>query len=411
MSNANPGILVVALGLIVTSLMPRTSSAQDGNAPQGPPPSRAAVIEQSQAEKAADLHPFTPNRVEQLIENVEQAMLTDSIRLHPYFESAYAGGGFTMGIGYRRHVSAYNLVDVRGSFTSKGYKRVEAAFMAPRLFDRRGALTVIGGWRDATQVGFYGTGINTSVNDRANYRFTQPYGSASLDFWPTRHLLLLHGGLELSRWNIKSGKGEEPSVDMVYTPESLPGLGTSTTYVHSEATLALDSRPSPFYARRGGYYGVSFHDFHDQDGRYGFRRTDYEGIQHIPILRDAWVLSLHGELQLANAASNQTVPFYMLPALGGGSSLRAFASWRFRDLNSLLMQADWRVLANRFFDVALFYDAGRVATHRSDLTSAPLKSNYGVGFRLHSAIATPLRIDFARGNEGLNIVFSSKAAF
>jgi outer membrane protein assembly factor BamA len=316
-----------------------------------------------------------------------------------------------MGIGYRRHVSAYNLVDVRGSFTPKGYKRVEAAFMAPRLFDRRGTLSVIGGWRDATQVGFYGTGINTSINDRANYRFTQPYGSASLDLRPTRGLLLIHGGVELSRWNIKSGKGEEPPIDTVYTPETLPGLGTSTTYLHSEATLALDSRLSPFYARRGGYYGVSFHDFHDQDGRYGFRRTDYEAIQHLPILRDAWVLSLHGELQLANAASNQTVPFYMLPALGGGSSLRAFASWRFRDLNSLLMQADWRVLANRFFDVALFYDAGRVATHRSDLTSAPLKSNYGVGFRLHSAIATPLRIDFARGNEGLNIVFSSKAAF
>jgi hypothetical protein len=316
-----------------------------------------------------------------------------------------------MGVGYRRHVSAYSLIDVRGSFTVKGYKRVEGAFMAPRLFDRRGSLTIIGGWRDATRVGFYGIGINTSINDRTNYRFTQPYGTATFDLWPARKLLLLHGGVELSRWDIKPGKGDEPSTDTVYTPETLPGLGTSTTYLHSEATVALDSRPAPGYARRGGYYGVSFHDYHDQDGRYGFRRTDYEAIQHVPILREAWVLSLHGELQLANAANNQTVPFFMLPALGGGSSLRGFASWRFRDLNSLLLSADWRVIANRFLDMALVYDAGRVAAHRSDLTSAPLKSDYGVGFRFHGPMTTPLRVEFVGGNEGLSVVFSAKAAF
>ena len=411
MSNANPRALAISLASIVASLVPLVCVAQDGATPQDPPASRTAAIEQSQTVKAADLHPFTPSRAEQFIDNLEQAMLTDSVRVHPYFESAYAGGGFAVGVGYRRHVSAYNLVDVRGSVTVKGYTRVEGAFTAPRLFDRRGALTLLGGWRDAKRVGFYGTGINTSIDDRTNYRFTQPYGSASLDLWPTRRLLFLHGGIELSRWNIKPGKGDEPSIETIYTPETLPGLGTSTTYLHSEVTFALDSRPSPGYARRGGYYGVSFHDFHDADARLGFRRTDYEAIQHIPILRDAWVLSLHGELQLANAAHNQSVPFFMLPALGGGSSLRGFASWRFRDLNSLLLSADWRVIANRFVDVALVYDAGRVAARRSDLTSAPLKSDYGVGLRLHGALSTPLRIDIMGGNEGLNIVFSSKAAF
>lgn len=409
MSNAKPGVVVVAACVFVACAS-GGAAAQDGSA-QPTPSSRTAVIEQAQAEKATELKPFEPTGAERLVNTLEEAILADSIRIHPYFESAYAGGGFTMGVGYRRHVSAYNLVDVRGSVTVKGYKRVEAAFMAPRLFDRRASLTLLGGWRDATAVGFYGIGINTSSNDRANYRFTQPYGTATFDVWPARKLLLLHGGVELSRWDIKPGKGDEPSIDTVYTPETLPGVGTSTTYVHSEATLALDSRPAPGYARRGGYYGISFHDFHDQDGRYGFRRTDYEAIQHVPILRDTWVLSLHGELQLANAANNQTVPFFMLPALGGGSSLRGFASWRFRDLNSVLLSADWRVIANRFLDMALIYDAGRVAARRSDLTSAPLKSDYGIGFRFHGPMTTPLRVEFVAGNEGLNIVFSAKAAF
>ena len=156
---------------------------------------------------------------------------------------------------------------------------------------------------------------------------------------------------------------------------------------------------------------MTFHDYHDTSETYGFRRTDYEAIQHVPILRDTWVLSLHGRLQLTNASLNQTVPFFMLPALGGGSSLRAFNSWRFRDLNSLLLQAEWRVIACRFLDMSLNYDAGRVAASRSDLTTAPLKSDYGIGLRLHGPATTPLRIEFMHGNEGFNIVISSKAAF
>ena len=48
----------------------------------------------------------------------------------------------------------------------------------------------------------------------------------------------------------------------------------------------------------------------------------------------------------------QEIPFFMLPALGGGSSLRGFTSWRFRDRNSLLLQAEWRVIVNRFLDMA-----------------------------------------------------------
>ena len=107
----------------------------------------------------------------------------------------------------------------------------------------------------------------------------------------------------------------------------------------------------------------------------------------------------------------ETIPFFMLPALGGGSSLRGFASWRFRDRHSLLTQAEWRVLVNNFFDTAIFFDAGKVTSSRSDLDFKNLKSNYGIGFRIHGPAATPIRIELAKSNEGLAIVFSSKAAF
>jgi len=107
----------------------------------------------------------------------------------------------------------------------------------------------------------------------------------------------------------------------------------------------------------------------------------------------------------------QVIPFFMLPALGGGSTLRGFSSWRFRDRHSLLLSAEWRVLVNRFLDTAVFYDAGKVTSHTSDLDLTDLKTDYGFGFRFHGPIATPLRIEFAKSNEGLQLVFSAKAPF
>lgn len=405
-SEARTAVVAVLIGAAVL-LWPGAVRAQE-NAPA----TRAATLEQSQAAKALELKPFQPGRVELALNRAEDLLLSGRLHVHPFFDSAYAGGGFTLGAGYLQHVSSYNTIDLRGSITFSGYKRLEAAFFAPRLFNRRGSLSVLGGWREATQVGFYGIGTeNTSADDRANYSFNQPYASAALEVRPSRTLLRLYGGLEASRWSQGSGGGSAPSVETVYTPETLPGLGSRVTYFHSHAGVGIDSRPAPGYARRGGAYSVLFHDFHDQDSRAGFRRTDFDAIQHVPVGRDAWVLSLHARVEVANAASDQTIPFFMLPALGGGSSLRGFGSWRFRDLNSLLLQADWRVLANRFLDMALFYDAGRVSAERDKLASGTLKSDYGVGFRLHSLLATPLRIEFAKSNEGLALVFSSKAAF
>jgi hypothetical protein len=373
---------------------------------------RAGRIAAEQQEKAKDLKPHQPNKAEVLLEKVEEQFITGALHWHPFFQSALAGGGFTLGAGYLTHVGSYNTLDLRGSYTLSGYSRIETEFRAPRLFDRRGTLSILGGWREATQVGFYGTGTdNTSSDDRANYSFRQPYVSATLGLRPTRKVLFLAGGVEYSEWDQRSGEGSAPSVEEVYTPETLPGLGAKITYLHTQGTAAFDWRTSAGYSRRGGYYGATYHDFADRDDTFSFRQVDYDVIQHIPLFRDAWVLSLHGRVETTDAGDDETIPFYMLPAIGGGSSLRGFSSWRFRDRHSLLVQAEWRVLVNNFFDTAIFYDAGKVTARRSDLDLKDLKSDYGIGFRIHGPAATPIRIELAKSNEGLAIVFSSKASF
>ena len=81
-----------------------------------------------------------PNRAEALLDRVDEILASGVPRWHPFFENAYSGGGFTLGVGYTHSVSPYNTIDVRGSYTVLDFKRVEAEFIAPRLFHRRGAL-------------------------------------------------------------------------------------------------------------------------------------------------------------------------------------------------------------------------------------------------------------------------------
>lgn len=372
---------------------------------------RQSVAEEAQASKAEVLRPYVPTGLERLMVRVEDILVYRTVRWHPYFQSAAQGGGLPIGVGYVQHVSPYNFIDVRGSYTTAGYKRAEAEFVAPRLFKDRGELSVLGGWRDATQVGFYGVGPDTTTDFHTHYGFKEGYGSATLTVRPTRRFLTLRGGAELARWSPENARGS--GVEDIFTPSTLPALGATTTYVHTQATVGFDWRAASLYSRRGGFYGVTGHDYSDRDDRFGFRQVDYEAVQNIPILRDTWVISLRGLAQTTFAKDGQLVPYYMLPHLGGGSTLRGFDSWRFRDRNVVLLQAEWRIMVNRFMDTALFYDAGKVAARTADLTPVfdSLEHDYGLGARFHMPYRMVFRVDVAHSSETTRLVFSTSSAF
>ena len=103
--------------------------------------SRQEAIEQEQAAKSKNPGLYTPNKAERLFQRVDTVLEGGTIRWHPFFENAYAGGGFTLGAGHANYLSAYNYIDVRGSWTLSNYKRFEAEFVAPRLWKRRAKLS------------------------------------------------------------------------------------------------------------------------------------------------------------------------------------------------------------------------------------------------------------------------------
>jgi hypothetical protein len=391
--------IVIALAIW---LCPSTIAAQE---------TRAGAIAEAQAEKAKRLEPYEPNKAERIALDVKRKFLETPNGLYPWFDSVYSGGGFTLGAGYRRFYGDRTFWNARGLYSAKSYKRLELTTDSLGHANGRIDLHAIGGWRDATQVAFYGIGNDTTVDDQSNFRMKQGYVGASMHVSAPAHLIA-DVEFQYEDFTLESGKGSSPSIEDAYPLSEAPGLGANPSFLHTTLTGGFDTRPSPGYARRGGLYAISYESYVDPDGGvYTFDRVQAEIVHHFPIRRENWVFSVHGVAR-TTLDDADTVPFFLLPSLGSGSTLRAFPSWRFRDRHSLLMTGEWRWIPSRvFLDLAIFYDAGKVASTRDDLNFNGLTDNVGVGVRFHGPAATPLRIEIAHGSEGFNLVFSGAAAF
>lgn len=370
--------------------------------------SRAEAIAAEQAAKAARLAPRTPGGLERLVLWVERELVEAPNGFHPLFSSVYSGGGLTGGLGYRHYLGDRAHLDARGSYSIKSYRLVEVSATSRGVADGRVDVQGRAGWLEATEVPFHGLGLDSS-RDPSTFAMTQTYGGATLAVRP-RPWAWLGGALNFEQYSIGAGR-RTPSTRTVFTNQTAPGLDDEPAFVHATASAALDSRPARGYARRGGLYEARYHHYAGLDGASTFGRLDGEVVQHLPVLRESWVLSVHGLAQ-TTVDPDARVPFYLLPSLGSGDTLRGYSPWRFRDRHALLLSAEFRWTPNRnAVDMAVFYDAGTVAARRGDLSLDRLKRNIGVGIRFHGLGVTPLRAELARGSEGLRLVFAGNAAF
>jgi hypothetical protein len=394
----------IALTALITCGLAWSAAAVHAQEPQ----SREDEIAAAQAEKAKALTPYVPTRAERLIAGFRREAIEAPSGPFPFFDNALSGGGFTLGAGYRQFFADASYWDFKGSWTFKNYKLFETSTRIP--FGDHSAFGFRVGWRDAPEAAYYGLGIDTVPEARANYTWQQTVAEGLLALRP-RKWIVIDGAVAYEDYTIDPGKGSAPSIETIYNPVTAPGLGSSPTYLHSQGTLGIDWRPFALYARKGGFYGVTFHNYADSDDALSFDKLDADVVQHIPIFRDTWVLSFHGRIE-TTLDDDDVVPFFMLPSLGSGRTLRAYSSWRFRDRHSILGQAEFRWIPNRLgMDMALFYDAGKVTARREDLDFDGLKSDYGIGVRFHLPAFTFLRIEGARGSEGWHLVFASGAAF
>ena len=145
---------------------------------------------------------------------------------------------------------------------------------------------------------------------------------------------------------------------------------------------------------------------------YSFKSVEAEVVQLIPILRANWVIALRGLATLTDISDASVVPYFLLPALGGGATLRGYPDFRFRDRNRLLMNAEVRWTPARFLDMAVFYDTGKVAANRKELDLDGLKNSYGIGMRVIGPQGYAFRVEVARSDEhDARLIFTAGGSF
>ena len=393
--------IITAFLAAICVVAPALASAQD---------TREGIIIAQQTDKAAHPPPETRTKPEIVLDYVGKFLTPKPRGFFPVFDSVYAGGSLTLCGGYAWAYGDKSTFAVRGLYSIKNYKLFDVLTTSPGHMNGHLTLFATAGWRNATDAAYYGLGMATSAAERFDFDFKETYarGNAELrNDWS-----VLKGSVGLEAYIIGPSGTIDRSTEGSLTPEQAPGLGADPTYIHSLATAGIDTRTSPGYSRSGGYYAATIHNYTNTNGPYDFNRLDGEAVQHIPILRETWVVSVRGRVQSTLGDDAADTPYFLLPSLGSGSTLRGYSSWRFRDRHSLLTQAEFRWIPNRLgMDMAVFYDAGKVAPHFDDLSLKGLAHDWGVGVRFHGPSFTPLRLEIARGSEGVNLVFSGNAAF
>ncbi len=396
-------ILVATLGSLVAPLT--HALAQE---------TRAEAIRREQAEKQQALAPPRPNGVERFIDRLEDwGLIAGEPRgFYPWFGSVYPGGGFAAGAGVRKPFGDDGSLNIFGGYSIATFARAQADVALPTFARNHARVTLSGRYIDAPDVRYFGVGNSSNKDDVTRFGYTPKGGGARLDIDAGKYFSL-GGGVNYT--DIETSEGRTtPSIEERFTPVNTPGLGISKfTYINSTAQAAFDWRRPLGYSGRGGIYRVQFDDYREQDNDlYSFQSVEAEVLQLIPILRANWVIALRGLATVTDIDDTSVVPFFMLPSLGGGSTLRGYPDFRFRDRNRLVMNAELRWTPARFMDMAIFYDTGKVAARREDLDFDDLKESYGIGMRIIGLDGYALRIEVARSRENnARLIFSAGGGF
>ncbi|MGE0463150.1 MAG: BamA/TamA family outer membrane protein [Vicinamibacterales bacterium] len=382
---------------------------------------RAELLEQQRAERAARLVPYEPSKLEKGLLYIEEKRILERLGqglsgIYPRIGGFTTGSGFALGAGFRHALPGTDSfeVDVSAAASMRGYKAIDFHVRAPALL--AGRLLVDGGthWWDYTQEDFFGLG-ESSRSDRTSYRYEGLQVNLMARLRPRRWLSF---GEEVGylRPDISSGTDARfPSVEQRFTDAQAPGLTRQPRLLYTRTFVDFDYRDQPGNTRSGGRVFLQVGTGRDQHAsrEFSYRRTDVEIIHVFPIFdkKRNFAVRLSGA-HVDPLTEGGRVPFFLSPTIGGNRTLRSYRELRFRDATYVLLNGEYRWEAFAGLDLALFWDAGEVAPTLDRIRRDEFKTGWGFGLRFNTNRSVFMRIDVGlRGPEGSRIFWTFTPAF
>lgn len=334
--------------------------------------------------------------------------------LHPTVRGVAPGGGIGAGIEY--------TAPIRGPWHATGDAAVTmreywSAEVGAGYRGKRAGVHTYARLRDMTRLSFFGLGDAGDLGNHTDFRLEDRVVGA-LGLVRVASWITLGGRVEGSWPDLSRGRSAElPSIEELFFEATAPGLTAQPNHLRYQASLDIRIPAALGNALyQGAKYRIAYAIFSDQElDRFSFRRLDLEAQQQFAIYGSRR-LTLHGWVSLTDTDAGQEVPFYLQHTLGGrwnlrsvhddligsdgtDATLRGFRTFRFRDRNLLLLQAEYRIPLWGPVDATVFADAGKVASRRGDLDLRDLEHNVGFSLSLMRGPATAARVDVGLGGE------------
>ena len=316
------------------------------------------------------------------------------------FGGIKSGSGIAVGPAISHKFEDGTYVQVKGVYSVKKFKLLQARYDSRKFWDDRASVVARARWQDAPKLHLYRLGPD-SPDVNVNFGEEKTEGSARirLQLAPT---LRIGTGFGIERYQTTGGRIDlaglpAPGLSPVLPP---PGLGTKPLFAHAFFAAAHDSRTSPEYSRRGHLFEASIHSFRDlRDRQDPFGRFEAIAQQLIPT-GDKGVLDVSGQVWVSLADGDRSVPFFLMPTLGGSTYLRAYPSYRFRDRHATLLKAEYRYPVHKMIDVAGLIEGGKVAPTVKGLKLSNMAESIAAGIRVHSKTSSIVDLDIAHGRDG-----------
>ncbi len=251
---------------------------------------------------------------------------------------------------------------------------------------------------------YYGIGNATARSDSSYYLLegTSAEATFALGRSPLRQLRLVGGYSSLSP---RRGYFGSPLLEDVYAPGTVPFEHQST----HELSFGLAGDAAALDDARDPSRGV--HGRFDVRRQVGVRASDpdydqwrVEGRAYVPVFATRRVLAFRAVYAGVDPRGGGAtpLPYYRLVQSEGLNRFAGYSSERFRDRQLLLAHVEyrWRII-DRLSALAL-YELAEVAPRAGAFTVRDAHRSYGGGLRVGMSDVSSLRLDLAKGTEGLH---------
>ena len=372
---------------------------------------RAGQIQAEREAKAGRLEPDRNSGAERALLFIKDTRLLDRFTAGVYgfrlkFGGLATGSGFALGPEYLRSDLADGQLLFRGSAQAslKKYQLFDLQLAAPQLADGRVFFDLSAMHRNFPRTQYYGPGPDSQKGARSNFRLEDTSYAVMAGVRPLRHLQLAGTAGYLQ---VNVGPGTDPrfiSSERIFSTAQAPGIDVQTDFLRYGALIQYDYRDNAGGPRRGGNYVARYERFGDRGlDLHSFGRLDLDAQQYIPFFNARRVIALRAKSVLTYADSGHRVPFHLQPTLGGSDDLRGFRPFRFYDDNMVVFNAEYRWETFSGLDMAIFADAGKVFSRRSQWNVHDLEGSVGVGLRFNVRNSVFLRVDAGFSHEGFQV--------